>query len=166
MLALVAKTSTSYLARDPQTTRCAMADILYDFPINAAPKRVFDAISRPEGLDQWWTEQASGVPEIGTEYELGFGPPDDWLAVVTKCQSPTVFELEMTKSDTDWNGTRVGFFLTGKEGTTAVRFYHTGWPAENEHFRPSAFCWAMYLRILRRFLEHGEIVPYEKRLDH
>ena len=24
---------------------------------------------------------------------------------------------------------------------------------------------AMYLRILRRYLEHGECVPYEDRLD-
>jgi len=26
-------------------------------------------------------------------------------------------------------------------------------------------CWAMYLRILGRHLEHGESVPFEKRLD-
>jgi uncharacterized protein YndB with AHSA1/START domain len=28
-----------------------------------------------------------------------------------------------------------------------------------------AYDWAMYLRILRRFLEHGEVVPYEARLE-
>ena len=142
-----------------------MADILYDFPINAAPKRVFDAVSRPEGLDQWWTEQAAGSPEVGTTYELGFGPEYDWRAVVTKCEPPSVFELKMTKSDADWNGTHVGFYLIGMQGSTSVRFYHTGWPSENEHFRTSSFCWAMYLRILRRYLEHSEMVPYEHRLD-
>lgn len=142
-----------------------MADILYDFPIHAAPKRVFDAVSRPEGLDQWWTEQAAGSPEIGNEYRLGFGPPYDWRAVVTQCEPPSVFELKLTESDADWEGTLVGFYLVGKQGSTSVRFYHTGWPAENEHFRISGFCWAMYLRILRRYLEHGEIVPYDQRLD-
>jgi hypothetical protein len=25
--------------------------------------------------------------------------------------------------------------------------------------------WAMYLRVLKRHLEHGESVPYERRLD-
>jgi hypothetical protein len=29
----------------------------------------------------------------------------------------------------------------------------------------SCFCWAMYLRILRRHLEYGEEVEYERRLD-
>ena len=40
-----------------------------------------------------------------------------------------------------------------------------GWPSANEHCRISSYCWAMYLRILRRFLEHGEVVPYEARLE-
>jgi uncharacterized protein YndB with AHSA1/START domain len=33
------------------------------------------------------------------------------------------------------------------------------------HYRVSCYCWAMYLRILKRYLEHGETVPYAKRLD-
>ena len=79
-----------------------MADILYDFSINASPDRVFRAVSTPEGLDRWWTRRSSG-------------------------------------------------------------FSHTGWPSANEHFRVSSYCWAMYLRVLRRYLEHGEVVPYEQR---
>jgi hypothetical protein len=30
---------------------------------------------------------------------------------------------------------------------------------------PEGFCWAIYLRIMRRHLEHGDIVPYENRRD-
>ena len=29
----------------------------------------------------------------------------------------------------------------------------------------STFCWAMYLRLLKRFVEAGEVVPYAERLD-
>lgn len=142
-----------------------MPDILFDFPVNAAPARVFDAVSLPEGLDQWWTEHASGTPAVGNEYVLRFGPDYDWRAEVTQMERPAAFELEIIKADSDWTGTRVGFALRGKEGATNVRFYHRGWPEENEHFRISSFCWAMYLRILRRYLEEGEIIPYERRLD-
>jgi hypothetical protein len=71
----------------------------------------------------------------------------------------------MTAADADWNGTRVGFRLEDKAGTTWVRFYHRGWPSPNEHYRVSCHCWALYLRLLRRDLEHGEFVPYESRLD-
>ena len=40
-----------------------------------------------------------------------------------------------------------------------------GWPTPHEHCRISSFCWAMYLRILKRHLEFGENVPYVQRLD-
>lgn len=142
-----------------------MPDIFHDFPINVSPERVFDAISQPAGLDQWWTKRASGQPKLGAEYELWFGPEYDWRAIVTRCVPQAQFELQVTQADADWLGTRVGFDLaSGGTGTTA-RFYHRGWPAANDHYRVSCFCWAMYLRILRRFLERGESVPYEARLD-
>jgi len=142
-----------------------MADIVHDFPINVPAAAVFDAVSTPAGLDRWWTKIAAGEPKPGAAYELGFGPGYDWLAAVTKCVPESAFELRMTRADSDWTGTHVGFELTPGPGSTQVRFYHRGWPHANEHYRISNFCWAMYLRILKRALEHGESVPYEARLD-
>ena len=101
----------------------------------------------------------------GAEYELWFGPEYDWRAKVTRCVADAAFELQMTRADADWLGTRVGFRLATKDASTWVQFYHTGWPKLNEHYRISCHCWAVYLRILRRYLERGEIVPYEDRLD-
>ena len=71
----------------------------------------------------------------------------------------------MTTASNDWRGTRIGFELVDTGGLTEVKFHHRGWPDENEHFRVSTFCWAMYLRLLRRYVENGEVVPYEQRLD-
>lgn len=142
-----------------------MADILHDVPFKVPRRRVFEAVSTPVGLDHWWTKRAAGEPEEGAEYQLWFGPEYDWRARVTRCEPESEFELEMTHSDSDWLGTRVGFRLEAKDGVTWVRFRHTGWREPNEHYRISSNCWAMYLRILRRNLEHGESVPYESRLD-
>ena len=142
-----------------------MADILHDLPINAPLERVFHAVSMPEGLDTWWTKRSAGQPREGAEYELWFGPEHDWRARVTRCRPDTEFELEMTRADSDWVGTRVGLRLERRGAFTWVRFHHTGWPSPNEHYRISCNCWAMYLRVLRRSLEHGESVPYENRLD-
>lgn len=141
------------------------ADILHDFPIAAPVTRVFDSVSTPAGLDRWWTKTASGTPREGALYDLGFGPGFDWRATVSKCVTEREFELTFTRADTDWRGTRVGFQVDPWEGFTRVRFRHTGWPAANEHYRISCYCWAMYLRVLKRHLEHGEKVPYEKRLE-
>ena len=67
-----------------------MADILHEFPIQAPPARVFQAVSQPEGLDRWWTKQSSGRPEPGMEYQLSFGPGYDWVARVSRCVEQAV----------------------------------------------------------------------------
>jgi len=142
-----------------------MADIVHDVFVRAAAGAIFRAVSTPAGLEAWWTKTASGRPAEGSEYRLGFGPGFDWRAVVTRCVPDTEFEIRMTGADADWKDTRIGFVLEPAEGSTRVRFHHTGWPAANTHYRVSCFCWAMYLRLLRRYIESGERVPYEQRLD-
>ena len=142
-----------------------MADIFLDLPINATPRRVFEAISTPGGLDTWWTESAAGTPGQGAEYLLRFGPEYHWRGRITGYVPDSFFELELTDADDDWRGTRIGVRLEPRDGKTWVRFSHTGWPANNEHYRVSCNCWAAYLRVLRRSLEHGESVAYERRLD-
>ena len=79
--------------------------------------------------------------------------------------APNRFELKMIDADADWSGTTVGFDLEPSARGTQVRFAHRGWRDANEHYRVSSHCWAMYLRLLRRHLEEGEFVPYERRLD-
>lgn len=142
-----------------------MIDIFHDFPINAPAKTVFDSVARPQGLNAWWTLESSGKPAMGAEYKLYFGPEYDWRAAVSACVPHTEFELRMTTAVPDWQNTRVGFQLEEADGVTQVRFHHTGWPESNKHYRISCYCWAMYLRILKRHIEHGESVPYATRLD-
>ena len=142
-----------------------MPDILHDFPIQCSPAEVFRGVATPAGIDSWWTIRSKGAPTLGATYELWFGPEYDWRAQVVQCVADRSFELEMTHAMPDWMGTRVRFDLTPTPTGTQLRFAHTGWPEVNEHYRISSFCWAMYLRLLRRNLEFGETVPYEKRLD-
>ena len=143
-----------------------MADVLQDLPIAAPAAKVFAAISTPAGLDEWWTLSSSGTPALGADYALDFGPEYQWRARVVRCVPDKEFELELTSAMPDWVHTRVGFTLEDLgSGRTWVRFTHVGWPYEGEHYRTSSHCWALYLRILRRFVEHGETVPYADRLN-
>ena len=141
-----------------------MASILHDLTIKAPASRVFDCMTTPGGLDQWWTHYSSGRPRVGAEYALGFGPEYNWEARVTRCVRNKEFELELVEAMNDWMGTRVGFSLVAAGDHTQVSFSHSGWKETSHHFRTSSFCWAMYLRILQRYLELGETVPYEERL--
>jgi uncharacterized protein YndB with AHSA1/START domain len=142
-----------------------MPDIYHNFPINAPAQKVFDAVSTAEGLDHWWTKTCEATPGEGSEYKMGFGPGYSWKAVASQWQPNTGFELKLIDADQDWLGTRIGFQLSEKDGVTEVRFHHLGWPEVNEHYQISCFCWAMYLRLLKRYVELGETVAYENRLD-
>lgn len=141
-----------------------MPNILHDFMVKADPSTVYRAITTPDGLNQWWTQRAQGRALAGDEYELWFGPDADWRARVTEAVPGRSFGLEMTGAAADWLGTRVRFALEAEGDWTKVRFSHSGWQSESEHFRVSSYCWAMYLRVMRRFVESGEQVPYEDRL--
>ena len=143
-----------------------MADIIHEFTVKAKPELVFRAFATPTGLQTWWSKESSGDVSDGGTVRLYFGPGYDWQAKVTRHVPASAFELEMTDAHPDWLGTRVGCELAADgENATRVRFYHRGWPEANEHWRISCFCWAMYLRVMRRNLEYGETVEYEKRLD-
>jgi uncharacterized protein YndB with AHSA1/START domain len=142
-----------------------MADILQVLPIRAAADRVFEAVATPRGLAEWWTSRSSGHPAVGSQYELWFGPEHAWRGEVSAYEPHAAFELEVVKADEDWVGTRVSFRFEPRGAGTWVRFSHLGWPSANEHYCVSVHCWALYLRILRRYLEHGERIPYERRLQ-
>jgi len=140
-----------------------MADILHQFPIKASARQVFQAMATPAGLDSWWTKRSIGEPVEGAEYEFWFAPEYDWRGVVTRCALNQELEWKITLADADWEGTRVGFRLQEQAGVTTVNFYHRDWATANEHFRISSYCWATYLRLLKRYVEQGEVVAYEKR---
>ena len=142
-----------------------MAKILHDFPVNVPPARVFEAFATPNGLDAWWTLHSKGEPKLGGEYQLDFGPGFEWRARVTRSVPGKEFELELTRALEDWVGSRVGVTLEPVATGTQVCFYHQGWAEASEHFRTSSYCWAMYLRVMKRNLEFGEVVPYEERLN-
>lgn len=143
-----------------------MADIIHEFTVKAAVGEVYRLFSTPAGLDKWWTKKSTGELREAGEFGLYFGPEYNWRAKVTRYIPPSAFELQMTVAHLAWMGTRVGCELSPEgNNVTWVRFYHTGWPEQNEHWRVSCYCWAMYLRILRRNLEHGESVDYERRLE-
>jgi uncharacterized protein YndB with AHSA1/START domain len=142
-----------------------MPDIRHDFPLRVPIARAFEALSSASALAHWWTLRSAGDAAPGAEYELFFGAEYDWRATVTTYVIDQVFELTMTRADADWIGTKVRVQVESRGENTWVRFSHEEWRHDNEHYRVSNHCWAMYLRVLRRWLEHGEAVPYEERLD-
>ncbi|WP_339894844.1 SRPBCC domain-containing protein [uncultured Algibacter sp.] len=137
--------------------------IFHNLEIKASPKKVFDAVSQPKHLDNWWSLKSSGKPEVGSEYNLNFTEEYNWFCKVSALKTNESIHFKMTKSDTDWNSTTFGFDLETKEKETLVKFSHINWQKDNHHFKHSSFCWAMLLNGLKNYLEKGIIIPFEDR---
>lgn len=98
-------------------------------------------------------------------YEFRFGPEYQWRAVVVRRELDMAIEWELTMAMDDWMGTRFGFVLDACGDDTEVEFHHAGWAEATPHFRTTSYCWTMYLRLLKRFLEAGAVAPYVDRLE-
>jgi len=137
--------------------------IYHDFSINSSINKVFDAITIPEKLNNWWPLKSSGSPELGAEYNLNFTDKYNWYGTVSEVIINKSFFIKMTQSSHDWNDTTFGFELETKNEGTLVKFSHLGWSFCNAEYRNSSFCWAMLLKGLKDYLEKDLILPFEER---
>ena len=140
-------------------------DIIHYLQVNSTLEKVYPVISTPRGISSWWSLDASGHTELGAILNLDFGPGYQWQAQVVEMVPLVEFELLLTKADLDWVNTTVGFQLTRAENHVDVRFSHKGWSEASDHYYISCYCWAMYLRLMKRYVEHGETVEYQQRLN-
>ncbi|UII22116.1 SRPBCC family protein [Fulvivirga ligni] len=138
-------------------------NIYHDLVISASISEVFEAITEPDHLNNWWPKSSSGVPEMGAEYNFHFSSEYNWFGKVAHYELGKSFFIKMTKADADWNPTTFGFELEEEKGGALVKFQHTGWPSCNEHFRRSSYCWAILLKGLKDYVEKGSIVPFQDR---
>lgn len=138
-------------------------NIYHNLLIKASIIEVFDAVSIPEHLNNWWTLKSNGKPEMGATYNLNFTDEYDWYCQVSVCKPFDSFHLKMTKSNKDWDPTTFGFDLEEEDNGTYLKFSHVNWPENNDHLKHSSFCWAMLLNGLKNYLEKGIIIPFEER---
>ena len=140
-----------------------MFNIYHDVAIQASPERVFQAVSDPKELVNWWPQKCSGECELGARFNFFFTPEYDWYGQVITYEPAKAFHIKMTDSDADWDPTSFGYDLIAEEEGTLLQFWHKGWPELNHHFRRSSYCWAILLKGLKDYLEQGIVIPFEKR---
>ena len=138
-------------------------DIYHDLFIEAPIEKVFDAITDPDHLVNWWPLKCAGKAQLHEEYNFYFGPEYDWYGKIIQYDYPRHFYVKMTKSDIDWDATSFGFDLEELGDKVHVRFLHKGWPTCNAHYRRSSYCWAILLHGLKKYVEKGVIIPFSER---
>ena len=139
-----------------------MADIVNEFTIEAAPQRVWNALTRSEEIARWWTDDLSATPEVGTQAEFRFR------------QGTFVIQFEVTELDSDkkvrwitrqgpstghWAGTSVTWHLEPVHNGTRVVFNHEGFAQADERYEITRAWWEHFLVSLKSYLETGKGTP-------
>ncbi|MDT7827134.1 SRPBCC domain-containing protein [Pricia sp. S334] len=137
--------------------------IYHDLNIKAPAREVFEKITLPDHLINWWPLRCEGEPEVGASYNFYFTPEFDWYGKVIACNPNVAFQIKMTQADADWKGTSFSFDLEDTAKGVLLKFSHKSWPKCNHHFRRSSFCWAILLNSLKKYIEKGTVVPFEER---
>jgi uncharacterized protein YndB with AHSA1/START domain len=103
--------------------------------IDASPETVFEVITSPEHLKEWWPDEAVIEPAAGAKGELVFGDRSSGAAhipklTVVEAVPPRLFSFRWTHPEdedaTEGNSLLVTFELTASAGGTLLRMTETG----------------------------------------
>jgi uncharacterized protein YndB with AHSA1/START domain len=101
--------------------------------IDASPKVVYDVISRPEHLREWWPEEADLEPVAGARGTITFERPEGTkvqAVTVVDADPPRRFSFRWVHEEHDGaapdNSLLVTFDLVPSGGGTLLRFQETG----------------------------------------
>lgn len=136
--------------------------------INASPEIVFDVVSGPDHLKEWWPDDAQYETTPGSSGEIAFGDRDAGGTVqrftVIEVSPPRTFSFRWTHPDGEsagvGNSLLVTFELTPSgDGTlltmTETGFREMGWEAAvlEEEYRAHVTGWSYYLPRLVSYAE-------------
>ena len=102
--------------------------------VEASPEIVFEVVSSPDHLKQWWPDDARYEPTPRATGEIVFGDPDAGGAVVAfsviEAQPPRTFSFRWTHPADEvaaaGNSLLVTFDLTPSRGGTLLKMTETG----------------------------------------
>ena len=142
--------------------------------VEASPEIVFEVVSSPDHVKQWWPDDASYEVTPGAEGRITFGDGDAGGTVVAftvvEARPPTRFMFRWTHpagdTATTGNSLLVTFDLTPRGGGTLLRMTETGfremgWEAAvlEQQYREHHTGWDFYLPRLTPYLATLQVQP-------
>lgn len=133
------------------------------FSVDRAPDEVFDAINNVRG---WWSEEIEGsTDEIG---EFTFRVKDIHYSKIRVTElvagQKVIWRIldnymNFIDDQAEWKDTEIRFELSGKDGTSEVRFTHAGLVPQYECFDVCSNAWGFYIGSLQSLITTGEGQP-------
>ena len=136
-----------------------MGPIVQTYALDAAPERVFGALTEPEDLDRWWTTRAESEPESGGRFRYVWEFEDPAKNGEQAGRYLEVTAPRRIRYPWDAGGveTEVAFELAAVDGGTELTLRHDGWQEGMDEVRQMiSDGWRMFLGNLKSVLEAGE----------
>jgi uncharacterized protein YndB with AHSA1/START domain len=142
-----------------------MAEIRHRVGIEAAPERVYEALSTVGGVAGWWTRDVEGDASSGGTLRFFFGAPEPRVVMeVTDTAASEHVGWRCVSGPDDWLGTTVDFDLKSSGKETVLLFSHADWREPTEFMSHCSTKWAYFLLGLKASLEGGEATAYPGEL--
>ena len=140
-----------------------MVDILHRVGITASRDAVYRALTTPEGLAAWWTNDTRGDGAPGGvlefRFDLGTGEPGGFDMKVLEAKPAERVLWEVVDGPEEWIGTQVSWDLRTEGDFTIVMFAQQGWKEPVEFMYHCSTKWATFLLSLKQLLETGHGAP-------
>jgi uncharacterized protein YndB with AHSA1/START domain len=162
-----------------------MPNIHHAILIAASAEKVYDSITRPEGLSAWWTPGSTAKPEINSLARFPFGDGYFKEMKIMELEQGRYIKWKCMKGDTEWVDTTLSFILESgdeklildshpeirgqvdqltKAGLkTLLIFHHDNWKNYTPMFAECNYTWAMFLRSLKLLCENGSGRPWPEQ---
>ncbi len=139
-----------------------MPDIRMEVPLNAAPDKLYNALTSQDEIRLWWTQQADVVPKVGGVSEFRFYNGGVTLRLETAEMTPNSKVVWKAVSGVpDWPGTSVVWDIVPVEnGGTKLLFSHRDFASSEGSLPYTTYNWAWYIISLKKYLETGTGSPH------
>jgi uncharacterized protein YndB with AHSA1/START domain len=101
--------------------------------VEASPEVVYQVVSDPDHVREWWPDEARYEAVVGSTGEILFGSPEGdtvEMLTVVEMRPPSLFSFRWThpagEDAVEGNSLLVTFELVAQDGGTLVRFRETG----------------------------------------
>jgi uncharacterized protein YndB with AHSA1/START domain len=138
--------------------------------LDADPATVYAALTTPEGLRGWWTQDCDVATAVGDTIHFRFGPNykdmqierlEPGRSVQWLCTRAHIAAGQLTRRD-EWVGTRVLFSLSPiAGGKTRLDFEHIGLVPEMDCYELCSGGWQYFLSSLQQYAGTGRGTPHE-----